>query len=398
MNDAPNSSSEIARMVQGGQAVIRIENESMQQLAIQRPRPAITAILKEAIAELEAVPEFAETAFYVLPFKERSDDENAKIIKIEGLSIKAAQALRRHFRNIASATRTVDETDRDVVVQGRAIDLETNTGSAKEKNVSKFAVNKKTKQEYPLRPDRLQMAIDAGKSKAERNAILALLPEALKISYFRKAKEVAAKRLGGSEKKALPIAERRDLAVKKFAELGVKEETLLAHLKIKSREEMTEDNIGELIGIFNSISDNEMAIDEAFGGAKKQEEKPSVGEALLDGMTSTAAVVLESEKPPANMVDGHRELTDKELILKAEAEERLNLEDLFTKKMKELTPRYPDKLTEGERKFVGQALAACWGTESVEQTFHTLTIERIKAGFAKWDPLADGILKRRAAK
>lgn len=397
MNDAPTGSSELARMVQGGQAVIRIENESMQTLAIQRPRPAVTAILKEAVEELEAVPEFAETAFYVLPFKERSDDDNSKIVKIEGLSIKAANALRRHFRNIASSTMTVEETDRTVVVQGRAVDLETNTGSAKEKNVSKYAINKKTKQEYPLRPDRLQMAIDAGKSKAERNAILALLPEALKITYFRKAKEIAAKRLGGGDKKALPIGERRALAVKKFAELGVKEETLLAHLKITKREEMTEDNIGELIGIFNSVNDSEMSIADAFGIAPKVEDKPTVGEALLDGMVNTSTGEIKQPAVP-NMVDGHRELSPQEKALKAEIEEQALLEDVFIKKMKELTPRYPDKLTDGEKKFLNQALAACWGTESVVQTFHAISLEKVKAGMAKWETLAGGILSRRAAK
>ena len=87
----------------GTALAIRTEIETQNTIARQYPRDS-KACLDEALQELQLVPEYACKAFYSIPYKDRSGGEE-KIVKVEGPSIKASQALSRIWGNNSDASR-----------------------------------------------------------------------------------------------------------------------------------------------------------------------------------------------------------------------------------------------------------------------------------------------------
>lgn len=278
-----------SQAVASGQSVMRIENETMQQFSITKPRPHPQEILRLVVAELEAFPYFAEKAFYRIEIKKkRTDPDDAPKSVIEGISIKGAEQIKRHWGNCTSGSRMVAEDERFVHVQGVAIDYETNIREAREWAVPKWEVDEKTHIEVPLTRFRLTTSIQAHMSKAERNAILLILPEPLKATYFKTAKEIAVRILGQSPKqvqdhaKPLPLPERIKKMFAKMEELGATEEQVMAFLGVKKRTEIKEDHLGKALGAYNSVMVEGERLDDVLG--IKRTPTQTVGSKQLDAV------------------------------------------------------------------------------------------------------------------
>jgi hypothetical protein len=270
----------LEKLVEGGQAIVRIENESLQQVAVQRPRPPVNEILKEALAEIEAVPEFAGSAFYSIPYRERKGE--GKTVKVEGPTIKAANQLQRMYRNISSGGRPTGEDKEYIYVQGVGIDLETNTRIVIESKVAKVAFNKSTGQYYDLSPDRLIMAVKAEISKARRNAVIDLLPASLVLPFVQRAKQLAAGMFDRPGQVKASPAERWKVAVDTFKSTwDVTEAQILEKLEMKSAKEITDEKIGDLVGLFNALKEKLVTKEEAFPTTAKKSEGESTTDALF---------------------------------------------------------------------------------------------------------------------
>lgn len=270
---APELGARDAEIVQGAATQV-LEMRSQQDFAIAHPRDE-AAVLARALAELMIAPEFAQRAYYVIPYK---NNKTNKTENVEGPSIKAANALQRHWRNSASGTRVVSEDDERLTVEGVFIDRETNTVVQRQKTVPKFYLDYKTKQPRVLNAQRLAMAIDAGMSKSVRNAILNGLPVWLVDRYFQEAKVIAAKTAGKKKKatKDAPIEERFAWLYDQLKKKGVTQKKVEAYIKENMDANLSKDEIlGNMIGIYNAIKDGQTTVEDVFDVKKKDDKKKS---------------------------------------------------------------------------------------------------------------------------
>jgi len=248
--------SDAAALVQQGEAVLRIENETMMKVALERPRDE-AKLLKAALSELDLVPEEAAAAYYSIPYKSEGGTQ-----LVEGLSIKAAMALARRWGNCSVGGRVLSEDATGFNVEGVAIDYETQVRILRPYRVMRF-IKRRDGRTMELDVKRLEMAIQAGVSKAMRNAVLAMLPDYLKNSYFKKAKLLVS---GGTalDDAAPPEAVAKVVAV--FAKWNVTPDQLEAKLELP-RNRWTNEEIGTLRGLWTAIKDGEVKVAEEFADA-----------------------------------------------------------------------------------------------------------------------------------
>lgn len=269
-------------LVSQGEAIIRIENETLMQVAIQRPRDE-QKVLDGALKELELVPEEAASAYYSVPFK--TPDGQTQLV--EGPSIKAAMALARRWGNCSAAARMLSEDATGINVEGVFIDFESSFRVLRPHRVSRF-LKRRSGQIVELSPDRLQMATQAGCSKALRNAILAGLPAYLVNSFFKKAKTIVA---GGKLEDRATQAE-ADKAIRAFAPYNVTAEQIEKNLELP-RTQWTRESIATLRGLYTALKDGQTTVEEAFGTVAPEEKAaPPTGsklDQLTDQMTTAPA-------------------------------------------------------------------------------------------------------------
>ena len=247
---------------------LAVELGSQRQLALNQPRDE-KKIFSMALSELEMAPEFAEDAYYSIPFK-----SGQETTMIEGLSIKAARAIVRRWSNCALSSRITGEDADAVIVQGIFVDFESNVYFRKEQRVPKTYIPKGTSIPAMLRSDRLQLAIQAGLSKAERNAALAALPEYLKERYFAQAKKIAGSK---GKKEGKTVAERLEALYPAFAKYNVSRAQVEAYILANFAKDTDPDELlGTMRGVYNSIKDGQAKADEVFAEVKAKTENGAV--------------------------------------------------------------------------------------------------------------------------
>lgn len=251
-------SPKIANLVSQGLAITKIENENQMQIAVQRPRN-IWKVHQSVFDELTLVPEFAAKSFYSIPYK----NDMGGTTYVEGPSIKAAMGLARQWGNCSNSGRIVEDLPDRVIVEGVFIDYETGFRTLRQVSVARGYWSKQIKKVVPLREDRLNMAIQAGISKAVRNAILASLPVSLVEKYIKRSKEVASAHLGGNKEVIKSVSDRLSKAKEMFFKLGVSEVQWNIYLSQAGLE--GQDLVDHLIGLFSSIQDDIKTVDEVFG-------------------------------------------------------------------------------------------------------------------------------------
>lgn len=271
----------VAEMVQRGLTVMRVENESQQAMAIQRPRDE-QKVYGAALKELELVPEFAAEAWYSIPYKDRTDGDE-KTVNVEGPSIKAAMALARRWGNCANAARVVDQTEDRIVVEGVFLDYETNLRTLRTVTVSKMRWDKSKKAVIPLRDDRLNMAILAGMSKAARNAILASLPVWLVDGYVDHARKIASGKIKPKDStKELTPKEKVDFMKGALVRLGTTLPQVEEYINGLTFE-TDEDVALHLKGLHTAIKDGQAKIEEVFGAPPAAQGAPGTRQVPRSG-------------------------------------------------------------------------------------------------------------------
>ena len=261
----------IAEMVAHGAIAIRVQNDSMLSAALARPR-SIKDVIRRAVEELEADPDEAQAARYSLPFADRRRDEGESIARVEGLSINAAMALARNWGNCSVGANVLNQDAEGYDLEGYFIDLETNFRVSRPFRVSRFLKTRKHGI-VTLDPQRMVMALQAGASKALRNAALAGLPPALKNRYERRAIEIAA---GGDpeakadEKTAAKVVDR--FRVKYEIQLDKLEAYLGREADMDGplpRADWKGRHVADLTALGTSIRDGQVKIEDVFAEHKK---------------------------------------------------------------------------------------------------------------------------------
>jgi len=257
----------MADLLRGGAAITKVENETLAQIALTRPRDAKRS-LERAIGELELDPEFAEKQYYRIPYKDRATNQTTWI---EGLSIKAAMALARCFGNLTVASRIVDENDHAVIVEGVCIDLETGFRVSKPAAISKYYRAKKTGKMVKWSDDRFPQILGAGASKAVRNAILNAIPEPMQRRYWNRARELAAEHETGGKGSKIDYAKTVAAVLKAFEPYKVERSHLEAHLG-HALDKATRQEFADLKAVLNALEAGETDVYQAFGIGGPQEE------------------------------------------------------------------------------------------------------------------------------
>ncbi len=345
-NETEENPVEKMMLMEGGAvAAYKAEQETQNTIARANPRDPRRA-LANALMELEIAPEYACKSFYVIPFKEWKNGES-KIVNVEGPSIKAAITLARTWGNNASGWRIKDQSTERVEVEGVYVDHETNTRTVRTKTASRFYTKKGTTDKIMLREEALTKAIAAAGSKAVRDAILAGQPFWYTDSYYKKAREIAAKTIGGKAqaKKPTTYAEKLAWVAAQYAKKGVTADQFAAYIVTLTKEkpDQTEDErIGDIVGALNAVADGQATVEEVFGPEAKTYAKPQEGpsgEAVAFNVASAATtdfngnpdcyVLKDTTEPPVKYFTDSEEFYK---LGKAAAKEGKRVAAVYTEK------------------------------------------------------------------
>jgi hypothetical protein len=253
------TSEQIRALHESNAMLVKVENDTMQSLAVARPRDLVS-IRKNVESELEVFPEIAETAWYSIPYK---DKKNNRTVYVEGPSVHTARRLAQAWGNLTVDCRIVELTNDSCVVQGVAIDMQTNYRY----NAPPLRVSRFTRQYgkfVQLDDDRWNLKIASAMAKALRNALFGVVPEGFVMAYVSKAKEIASalqdgkKRGPGRPKKADKKA-RILAAFNDWPEIG--ESHLLILTGLDNLENITKDQAEKLHGVRNALKDGSITVD-----------------------------------------------------------------------------------------------------------------------------------------
>jgi len=212
----------------------------------------------------------AAACFYALPRRERQEDGSWKRKTITGPSVRLAEIVASCWGNLRAGARIIAETDRELVAQGFAHDLETNYAVATETH--RRIVDRDGRR---YSDDIVILTANAACAIARRNATFAVVPRAFVNELVAVAMKVAA-----GEAKTLKDGRERALAA--FAELGVAPDRVLTKLERAGIEDLDLEDLAILHGLLTAIKDGETSIAEQFPAPAAAEGAPSTTAALTE--------------------------------------------------------------------------------------------------------------------
>lgn len=249
------------QLVREGQSLVKLENSTQMQIAVQRPRDE-KKILQAALQELETYRSAALTAIYTKPV---GKDETGKMQTAQGLSIRAAESMANRWPNSSYGCEIIAEDADSVVLGAVFLDMEANTRHSMTRRVSK-TFKRRNGQIERMVGDRLDTHIAANASKLLREVILRSLPSGLKEDYKEKALEMMRK-LGPENIKRM---------IEAFKTIGVSAQDLEFYLD-KSIDKVNADDYVNLQGVYNAIDNGEASAEEIFGQSRQRQ---TVSEAI----------------------------------------------------------------------------------------------------------------------
>lgn len=252
-------------------------------LAQARPRDE-SQVLSGALNEIDLYPENAAKSYYVIPFKNKGE-----LTHVEGPSIRLAMALARRWGNCSNGARILSQDDERIVIEGAFVDWQTGFRTLRLWPVSRFWVDKNTQQQKPYREDALIRQINAGVSKAVRNAILSSLPPGLVEKTYQRCKDIVSGKVSptGAKTTAGAMTDAYAKMHTAFASIGITKGTLELYVAEVVIPYLTEqhpekkpdksDIVAHMRGIFTAIEDGQTKAEDVFGEYQKKMEttKPS---------------------------------------------------------------------------------------------------------------------------
>lgn len=172
---------------------------------------------------------------------------------IEGPSVRLAEIVASTWGNLRVGSRVIEIGEREVVVEGACIDLENNVAVAKE--VRRKILDKNGQR---FNEDMIGLTANAASSIAVRNALLMVIPK----PFWNQVYEATLRAIHDGKK---PLAQRRQAVLTWFVARGVTEPQVAQLLGKKNAGEIMIDDLKDLIGLRNAISEGTTNIAEVFG-------------------------------------------------------------------------------------------------------------------------------------
>lgn len=190
----------------------------------------------------------AETVQYAKPVQGKT---------ITGPSVHLARIVSQQYGNIRVQQRIKQITDRTIVAEAVAFDLETNYAVAVEARRSIIDKSGRRYAESVIETNAM-----ATLAIAERNAILKVIPRSLVDAVYNAAIDFVNAQLSDKEKF---LIERKRIFSFFEEKYDVKEENLLQLLELRSSGQVKVEHLTTLRGYLQSIKDGEVSPNELFG-------------------------------------------------------------------------------------------------------------------------------------
>lgn len=281
-------SSEVAQVMPN--TIDTLERASIDmQIATAHKFPRSIAKFKEnALALVTLDEETAASCIYRRPVGKKLNEQSGKWEEsyAEGMSIRMAEIVASCYGNMRVGTRIIEQTERQVVVQGVAHDLESNFLSTAEV-IEATVTSDKNGKPKPYSERMRVVIVKAASAKARRDAIFQVVPRAV-----AKSLEVAVKELLFGN--ASSITKWRTRIAGWVKTLGIDEKRVWNALNVQGPEDLKQSEIETLVGIQNALKSGDTDLDTAFpaledGERFRQPAKKAAGETAkpVDEKTET---------------------------------------------------------------------------------------------------------------
>jgi len=249
---------EVAELVEpevtNGTALMQLEKASIDmQIATAHQYPRTTSEFKRKAVDMATMDE--DTAASCIYRRPVGGGKNA-----EGMSVRTAEIVGACYGNLRVGARIIEQTDRYVIAQGVAHDLESNFMSTSE--VKECTVKADGK------PYSERMSLVVAKvalSKARRDATFQVVPKAL-----CKPIENAVRGLLFGDTQTLD--KRRERASAWINKIGIDKKRVFVVLGVEDIEDIGSKELEVLTGLMTCIKNNETSVDEAFPFEVKVED------------------------------------------------------------------------------------------------------------------------------
>jgi hypothetical protein len=238
------------------EAVTRAEIDIQVATAKRFPR-SVQGFLDEAKSIACRDAQTAASCIYALP-RGKNPDGTSKTI--EGPSVRLAEIAAYTFANLRITTRITQQTERFLVAQATAIDLEKNVGAQIE--IRRRITDAKGR---PYNDDMIVVTANAAISIAYRNAVWKVIPAALVSQIYR-----ACRKLAGGEGRS--IDDRRASVRQWIDSIGVSPSEMFDTLGVKGWEDIGLEQMAILAGFMTAIEDGETTADAVFRPRPEGEE------------------------------------------------------------------------------------------------------------------------------
>lgn len=194
--------------------------------------------------------------------------------KATGPSVHLARIVVQQYGNIKVQQRIKQITDKTIIAEAVAFDMETNYAVCVEARRSIIDRNGKRFSDSNIETNAMAvMAI------AERNAILKIIPKSIIDTVYDEAFKFANGDL--SDNAQMIIA--RDKALLYFkTEHGVDEESVLNSIGLRTKESIKAEHIVDLRGYMQALIDKEVKVEDLFGVDEKQNRNSNNTELIID--------------------------------------------------------------------------------------------------------------------
>lgn len=205
----------------------------------------------------------------------------------EGKSVRMAEIVGASYGNLRVAARIVEQTDRQVIAQGVAHDLESNFLSTSE------VVEATVKRDGTPYDERMRVVVaKAALAKARRDATFQVVPAALCKPVEKAVREL----LFGDQKS---LSERRKNAELYISKLPVGKDRVYAALGIGGAADLGVEELETLTGLKCAIRDGDATIDEAFPALECSPVES--GELLGEDDSKKSKKVKEQKEEPVHI-------------------------------------------------------------------------------------------------
>lgn len=257
--------------------------EINSQVETAKKYPRSMELFKKRGIEMACIDE--ETAASCL-YRRPVGKENGVMKYAEGMSVRLAEIVGASYGNLRVYASLIDQTERQVVARGMAMDLESNFASSSE--VVESTVDKNGR---PYTERMRAVIAKAALAKARRDATFQVVPKAL-----AKPIEQAVRRLltGGAkslDKRRATVVE----WIKSFGGAGEFDQNRVwKALGIEGIADLGIEHIETLTGIRTAIRDGETTVDEAFPGERMTASGPTAAGPSTSYKAQLEAVLLQA--------------------------------------------------------------------------------------------------------